>query len=46
MGEILMQQGKAICYHYETFTQGLINYPTYEKELYYLVQVLKNGRIT
>jgi hypothetical protein len=26
MGEFLMQRGKPICYHFETFTQAVINY--------------------
>jgi len=34
MGTILMQHGKPICYHSKTFTQVLINYTTYDKELY------------
>jgi hypothetical protein len=38
MGLVLMQRGKPICYHYETFTHDVINYPTYDKELYVLVQ--------
>jgi len=37
MGEILMQHGKPICYHSETFFNVAINYPTYDKELYALV---------
>jgi hypothetical protein len=37
MGAVLMQQGKPICYHYKIFTQVVINYTTYEKELYALV---------
>ena len=28
MGAVLMQQGKPICYHFETFTQEIINYST------------------
>jgi hypothetical protein len=44
MGEVLMQRGKPICYHYETFTQAIINYPTYDKELYELVQSVKKWK--
>jgi hypothetical protein len=44
--QVLMQQGKPICYHSETFTQAVINYPTYDKELYVWYKVLKNGSIT
>ena len=38
MGEILMQHKKPICYHSKTFSKKIINYPTYDKELYALVQ--------
>jgi hypothetical protein len=38
MGAVLMQYCKPICYHYETFNQVVVNYPTYDKELYALVQ--------
>jgi hypothetical protein len=34
MGAVLMQHRKPICYHSETFTTTIINYPTYDKELY------------
>jgi hypothetical protein len=44
MGEVLMQRGKPIFYHYETFTQAVINYPTYDKELYALVQIVKKWK--
>jgi hypothetical protein len=37
MGVVLMQYRKPICYHYETFNQVFVNYPTYDKELYALV---------
>ena len=37
MGAVLMQQKKPICYHSEKFSQAVINYPTYDKELYALV---------
>jgi hypothetical protein len=30
-GEVLMQYHKPICYHYETFNQAIVNYPTYDK---------------
>lgn len=39
-----MHQGKPICYHSETFTQAMINYATYDKELYSLVQSLKKWK--
>lgn len=44
MGAVLMQHGKPICYHSETFTNGVINYPTYDKELYALVQSMKKKK--
>ena len=39
-----MQHRKPICYHYETFTSAVVNYPTYDKELYALVQCMKNWK--
>jgi len=33
-----MQQRKPVCYHLDTFSQDVVNYPTYIKELYPLVQ--------
>ena len=39
-----MEREKPICYHYETFTQAVINYPTYDKELYVLVQSVKKWK--
>jgi hypothetical protein len=44
MGEVLIQHKKPICYHSETFTIALINYPTYDKELYALVQSVKKWK--
>jgi len=37
MGIVLMQQRKPVCYHLENFSQVVVNYPTYDKELYALV---------
>lgn len=37
MGAVLTQHGKPICYHSETFNRAVVNYPTYDKELYALV---------
>jgi hypothetical protein len=45
MGAVLLQHGKPICFHFETFNGAVINYPTYDKELYALVQSVKNGKI-
>jgi hypothetical protein len=44
MGVVLMQQGKPICYHSKIFTQEVINYLTYDKELYALVQSVKKWK--
>ena len=38
MGEVIMQHNKPICYHSKTFSKTIINYPTYDKELYGLLQ--------
>jgi hypothetical protein len=38
MGEVLMQYHKPIYYHSETSNQEVVNDPTYDKELYALVQ--------
>ena len=39
-----MQSNKPICYHSKTFTLEVINYPTYDKELYALVQSVKKWK--
>jgi hypothetical protein len=39
-----MQHGKPICFHSETFNGAVINYPTYDKELYALVQSVKKWK--
>ena len=44
MGAILMQYHKPICYHSETFNQVVVNYPTYDKELYALVQSINKWK--
>jgi hypothetical protein len=31
MGAVLLQYGKIICFHSETFNGAVINYPTYDK---------------
>jgi hypothetical protein len=38
MGPVLIQYCKPICYHFETLNQVIVKYPTYDKELYELVQ--------
>jgi len=40
MGAIILQHGKPISFHYDIFN-GVVNYPTYDKELYALVQSVK-----
>jgi hypothetical protein len=44
MGEVLMQYCKPICYHSENFNQVVVNYPSYDKELYALVQSVKKWK--
>jgi len=44
MGVVLMQHGKPICYHYKNFNSTVVNYPTYDKELYALVQSVKKWK--
>jgi hypothetical protein len=44
MGVVLMQYRKPICYHSGTFNQVVVNYPTYDKELYALVQSVKKWK--
>jgi hypothetical protein len=41
MGVVLMQGGRLVCYHSEVCHGAVFNYPTYDKELYALVQVVK-----
>jgi hypothetical protein len=43
-GAVLMQYRNPICYHSETFNQVVVNYPTYDKELYALVQSVKKWK--
>ena len=38
IGEVLMQHKEPIYYHSQTFSKTIINYPTYDKEWYALVQ--------
>ena len=46
MGAILMKHKKLVCNHSENFSKTIINYQTYDKELYALVQSVKSGNIT
>jgi hypothetical protein len=44
MGAVLLQHGKPICFHSKTFNGVVINNPTYDKELYALVQSVKKWK--
>ena len=44
MGDILLQEGKPICYHFEKFSGAILNYPTYDKEMYSSVQAIKKWK--
>ena len=44
MGTILLQHGKPIDFHFETLNGVVTNYPTYEKELYVLVQCISKWK--
>jgi hypothetical protein len=44
MGAVLLQHGKPIFFHSGTFNGVVINYPTYDKELYALVQSVKKWK--
>lgn len=39
-----MQGRRDICYHFEVFHGVVINYPTYDKELYAFVQAIKRWK--
>ena len=44
MGAILLQKGKPNYFHSETFSKEVINYLTYEKELFALVESVKKWK--
>ena len=44
MGAVLLQNGKPICFHSENFSKAVINYPTYDKELFVLVESVKKWK--
>ena len=44
MDTFLMQHGKPISFHSENFNGAVLNYPTYDKELYVLVQSVKKWK--
>ena len=41
LGATLMQHGHPVGYHSETFSNTMCRYPTYDKELYAIVQACK-----
>jgi hypothetical protein len=44
MGAVLMQGGKTLCYRSKMFHRGILSYPTYDKELYALVQDVRKWK--
>lgn len=44
MGVVLIRKGKPIFFHSETFSKVDANYPTYDKELYPLVESVKKWK--
>jgi hypothetical protein len=41
MGAVFLQHGKHICFHSKTFNGVVINYTTYDKELYAFMKSVK-----
>jgi hypothetical protein len=41
---VFLQHGKPICFHSEAFNGSVINYPTYDKALYALVESVKKWK--
>jgi len=39
-----MKGGKLVCYNFEMFHWGVLNYHMYDKELYALVQAIKKWK--
>lgn len=44
MGEVLLQHGKPISFHSDIFNGVVINYPSYDKEIYAYVQSVKKWK--
>ena len=44
LGAVITQSGHPIAFHFETFSDTVRRYPMYEKELYAIVQDLKQWR--
>lgn len=43
-GAVLWQDGRVVAYQSETFNTAVLNYPTYEKEMYTIVLAVKHWR--
>ena len=46
IGAALTQQGHPVAYHSETLSDTVHKYPTYDKEMYFIVSLSNNGSIT
>lgn len=44
MGAVLLKKGKPICFHFETFSKTVMNYLTYDKELFALFESVKKWK--
>ena len=44
LGAVLMQHGHPVSYHSDTFSNTVCRYPTYDKELYAIVQACKQWK--
>lgn len=44
MGAVLMQHGNPISFHSENFNGFVTNYPTYDKEIYVLIQSVQKWK--
>jgi hypothetical protein len=44
MGIVLTQHGHPMAYHSETLSDTICKYPTYEKEMYSIVQACRQWR--
>ena len=44
IGEVLNQQGNPVAYHSETLSDIVRKYPTYEKEMYSIVQACQQWK--
>jgi hypothetical protein len=44
LGALLMQEGRPMCYHSELFHGAVLDYPTYDKELFAIVHEVKKWK--